>query len=76
MGFWLYLFLKSELNFSKLSLLIEGKYIAASGMGEFRPAELKGGTSRWNRRVEIVIRGRGSSAQNAAHKVESYLSGD
>ena len=53
--------------------IIEGKYIAAKGMGEFRPAEYKEGSSRWNRRVEIVIRGRSASAQKAVYKVESSL---
>ena len=53
--------------------IIDGKYIESRGLGEFRPAELRDGSSKWNRRVEIVIRGRGSSAQGAAFKVESIL---
>ena len=53
--------------------VINGKYLKAVGHGEFSPAEIREGSSRWNRRVEIVIRGRGSAAQGAAFKVESII---
>ncbi len=53
--------------------VIDGKHLKAVGMGEFRPAEIKDGSSKWNRRVEIVIRGRGTAAQGAAFKVESII---
>ena len=53
--------------------VIDGKHLKAVGLGEFRPAEIKDGSSKWNRRVEIVIRGRGTAAQGAAFKVESII---
>ena len=42
-------------------------------MGEFYPAELKDGSSKWNRRVEIVIQGRGPAAQKTAFNVENIM---
>ena len=56
--------------------MIDGKFLHGRAMGEFHPAELKDGSSKWNRRVEIVIQGRGPAAQKAAFKVEKILWGN
>ena len=50
--------------------IIRGENIVAQGMGHFRPADPNSGSVQWNRRVEIVIQGRGTSAKNAAFKVK------
>ena len=49
---------------------IEGKYLQANAMGQFRPSNLERGSSDWNRRVEIVIRSRESGAHEAIEKLE------
>jgi flagellar motor protein MotB len=51
--------------------IIKGEFITAQGMGHFRPADPNKGSSPWNRRVEIVIKGQGASAKKAAYKVRS-----
>ena len=53
--------------------MIDGKFLHGRAMGEFHPAELKDGSSKWNRRVEIVIQGRGPAAQKAAFNVENIM---
>jgi chemotaxis protein MotB len=53
--------------------IIAGKYLEAHGLGEFRPADVEKGTSGWNRRVEIVIRGRDTAAHGAINHIEQEL---
>ena len=53
--------------------IVPGKYLEAHGLGEFRPADIEKGTSGWNRRVEIVIRGRDTAAHGAINHIEQEL---
>jgi hypothetical protein len=53
--------------------IIPGKYLEAHGLGEFRAADIEKGTSGWNRRVEIVIRGRDTAALGAINHIEQEL---
>ena len=53
--------------------VIPGKYLEAHGMGQFHPADVEKGTSGWNRRVEIVIRGRDTAAHGAINHIEREL---
>ena len=39
-------------------------------MGQYHPANLEGGSSEWNRRVEIVIRTREGAAYEALQTFE------
>ena len=50
--------------------MIDGKFLHGRAMGEFHPAGLKDGSSKWNRRVEIVIQGRGPAAQKAHSRLK------
>ena len=52
---------------------IDGTQIEAHARGEFWPADPIEGAAPLNRRVEIVIQGRGPAAQNAAFKVENIM---
>jgi chemotaxis protein MotB len=58
--------------------LVNGRFIEARGMGEFRPIEYIQGqrSSNWNRRVEVVIRGADSSTQSAMYEIEEALKED
>ncbi|MEL6348719.1 MAG: flagellar motor protein MotB [Myxococcota bacterium] len=47
-----------------------GQFLQANAMGEYHPADLEGGSSEWNRRVELVIRGREAVAMDALDNVE------
>ena len=49
---------------------IEGRYLQASAMGQYRPSDLDHGSSNWNRRVEIVISAREGAAHEAIEKLE------
>ena len=53
--------------------LLEGQFLEARGMGEFRPADVEKGQSKWNRRVELVIRGRNTSAIGAIEELDKVL---
>lgn len=55
--------------------LVSGEYLEARGMGEFHPIEYMGSkkSSKWNRRVEIVIRGASASTQGAMYDIEQKL---
>ena len=53
--------------------LLEGQFLEARGMGEFRPADVEKGQSKWNRRVELVIRGRNTSAIGAIEELDNVL---
>ena len=53
--------------------LLEGQFLEARGMGEFRPADIEKGQSKWNRRVELVIRGRNTSAIGAIEELDKVL---
>ena len=53
--------------------LLEGQFLEARGMGEFRPADVEKGRSKWNRRVELVIRGRNTSAIGAIEELDKVL---
>ena len=53
--------------------LIEGKYIEGRAMGQFHPSDIEKGQSRWNRRVELVIRGRNTTALDAIQKLDEKL---
>ena len=53
--------------------LLEGQFLEARGMGEFRPADVEKGQSKWNRRVELVIRGRNTSAIGAIKELDKVL---
>lgn len=49
---------------------LDGRYLEAVAMGQYHPANLDGGASDWNRRVELVIRGREPSALDALQILE------
>ena len=53
--------------------LLDGEFLEARGMGEFRPADVEKGQSKWNRRVELVIRGRNTSAIGAIEELDQVL---
>jgi len=53
--------------------LLDGQYLEARGMGEFRPADVEKEQSKWNRRVELVIRGRNTTAVGAIEKLDQSL---
>ena len=53
--------------------LLEGQFLEARGMGEFRPADVEKGQSKWNRRVELVIRGRNTSTIGAIKELDKVL---
>ncbi len=53
--------------------LLEGKFLQARGMGEFRPADVENKESKWNRRVELVIRGRNTTAVGAIEELDNVL---
>lgn len=53
--------------------LLDGQFLEARGMGEFRPADVEKGQSKWNRRVELVIRGRNTSAVGAIEELDQVL---
>ncbi|MEC8278170.1 MAG: hypothetical protein VX026_10665, partial [Myxococcota bacterium] len=55
--------------------LVAGELLEARGMGEFHPIEYMGSkkSSKWNRRVEIVIRGANASTQSAMYEIEQKL---
>ena len=42
-------------------------------MGQFHPSDIEKGQSRWNRRVELVIRGRNTTALDAIQKLDEKL---
>ncbi len=52
---------------------LPGKYIEGRAMGEFHPSDIEKGQSKWNRRVELVIRGRNSSALGAIQDLDKKL---
>lgn len=49
---------------------LEGRYLKGVAMGEYHPANLEGGDSEWNRRVEIVVRTREGTAYEALQTFE------
>lgn len=53
--------------------VIDGRYIEARGFGQFRPADVENRQSPWNRRVELVIRGRDTTAHAAIQNIEQSL---
>jgi len=53
--------------------LLDGRYLEARGMGQFRPADVEKGQSKWNRRVELVIRGRNTMAVGAIQELDQAL---
>lgn len=53
--------------------LIPGEFIEAHALGEFHPSDIENGQSKWNRRVELVIRGRNTSALGAIKELEQAL---
>lgn len=53
--------------------LLKGKQLAGMALGEFHPADVEKEVSKWNRRVELVIRGGDTSAHGAINKLEQAL---
>jgi flagellar motor protein MotB len=53
--------------------LLDGQFLEARGLGQFRPADVEKGQSKWNRRVELVIRGRNTSAVGAIQELDQVL---
>ncbi|MFT4977056.1 MAG: chemotaxis protein MotB [Myxococcota bacterium] len=49
---------------------LDGKFMRAVGLGQYHPADLEGGSSDWNRRVELVIRARSGDAYEAVNGIE------
>ena len=49
---------------------LDGRYLKGVAMGQYHPANLEGGSSEWNRRVEIVIRTREGAAYEALQTFE------
>lgn len=58
---------------SKGNSLLQGRQLEAHGLGEFHPADVEKGKSRWNRRVELVIRGTDTTAHGAINQIEQLL---
>ena len=50
---------------------IDGRFLQANAMGQYRPSDLNHGSSDWNRRVEIVI----SAREGAVHEAIEQLEG-
>lgn len=53
--------------------LLEGRQLEAHGLGEFRPADIAENAAKWNRRVELVIKGGDTSAYGAINQLEQAL---
>ena len=53
--------------------LLDGQFLEARGLGEFRPADVENHESKWNRRVELVIRGQNTSAVGAIEELDRAL---
>lgn len=53
--------------------LLEGRQLEAHGLGQFRPADIAENAAKWNRRVELVIKGGDTSAHGAINHLEQAL---
>jgi chemotaxis protein MotB len=53
--------------------LLEGSQLEAHGLGQFRPADIAEDSAKWNRRVELVIKGGDTSAHGAINQLEQAL---
>ena len=52
---------------------LEGSQLEAHGLGQFRPADIAEDAAKWNRRVELVIKGGDTSAHGAINQLEQAL---
>ena len=53
--------------------LLDGRFLEAHALGEFHPTDVSQRSSKWNRRVELVIRGQDPNAYGAIQKLDQAL---